>query len=64
MSLIELIGKRALNETSDGILKDMSVWTRPLVNDEYAVGIVSYRTDGRPQPIHFTLKAVSIKYIK
>lgn len=54
-------GKRALNETSDGILKDMSVWTRPLINEEYAVGIVSYRTDGRPQAIHFTLKAAGLK---
>ena len=36
----------------------MSVWMRPLVNKEYAVAAVSYRTDGRPQPMHFTLKEV------
>ena len=36
----------------------MSVWMRPLVNKEYAVAAVSYRTDGRPQPMHFTLREV------
>ena len=52
------LGRRVLNETDAGILKDMSVWTRPLIDDEFAVAVVSYRTDGRPQPIHFTLKQV------
>lgn len=53
-------GRRVLNETDAGILKDMSVWTRPLIDDEFAVAVVSYRTDGRPQPIHFTLKQAQL----
>jgi len=53
-------GSRVLNETADGIIKDMSVWMRPLVNKEYAVAAVSYRTDGRPQPMHFTLKEAGL----
>ena len=28
------------------------------MNKEYAVAAVSYRTDGRPQPMHFTSKEV------
>lgn len=39
----------------------MSVWTRPLIDDEFAVAAVSYRTDGRPQAMHFTLKEAGLK---
>ena len=37
----------------------MSVWVRQLENEEYAVGSVSFRNDGRPQPMTFTLEDVS-----
>lgn len=37
------------------------MWVRPLKDDEFAVGMVSYRTDGRPQPLHFTLKQAGLK---
>lgn len=54
-------GRRVLNETAPGIIKDMSVWVRPLVDDDFAVAAVSYRTDGRAQPMHFTLKEAGLK---
>jgi len=54
-------GRRVLNETAQGIIKDMSVWTRPLIDDEFAVAAVSYRTDGRPQAMHFSLKEAGLK---
>jgi hypothetical protein len=36
----------------------MSVWTRRLMNNEYALAAVSFRVDGRPQRCHFTLEQI------
>ena len=54
-------GRRYLNETTSGILKDMSIWTRPLIHDEYVLAAVSFRTDGIPQPIKFKLNQLDFK---
>lgn len=41
----------------------MSVWVRPLVHAEYAVAAVSFRRDGRPQHVHFTLEQIGLKSV-
>lgn len=50
-------GRRVLNET-DGLGKGDSVWVREIVNEQYALGVVSARTDGTPRSVQFTLKQV------
>jgi len=51
-----------LNET-DGLGNGDSVWVRQIINDQYALGIVSARTDGTPRSIQFTLKQAGFKDI-
>ena len=54
-------GRRSLNETDSNIKKGMSIWVRPLVENEFALAVVSFRTDGIPQSIEFTLRRAGLK---
>jgi len=54
-------GRRALNETNPGIKQGMSVWSRPLDHDEFALAVVSWRTDGISQEISFNIKQAGLK---
>merc|ERR1712130_203760 len=52
-------GRRVLNET-DHLIRGMSVWTRPLVNGEFAVAAVNVGTSGKPERVHFTMRQLGL----